>query len=141
MIHGTPLGTGSGQLVQVIELLQPKVSNRAAKLQPRLPSSASLPPSQTCSPSKHGANPPAPEPNPSLHTASWVCFSRCRWIWTMTSNEWKYQQLLRKFTEVNKMGHKAEVKHELNFLQHQCRSKNFLNQFIPGELRRARAAY
>lgn len=42
---------------------------------------------------------------------------------------------------VNGTGHSAQVKHELNSLQHQCHSKNFLNQFILGELSGARAAY
>jgi len=35
----------------------------------------------------------------------------------------------------------AQVKNEGNTSQHQCHSKNFLNQFILWKLREARAAY
>lgn len=56
-------------------------------------------------------------------------------------NQWKYQQSPQTCTEVNGVGQGAQVKHEGDFLQHQCHSKNFLNQFILRELSRARAAY
>lgn len=56
-------------------------------------------------------------------------------------NQPKYRPLLREFSEVNGTGHGPQVKHELKSLQHQCHSKNFLNQFILGELSGARAAY
>lgn len=56
-------------------------------------------------------------------------------------NQWKYQQSPQTCTDVNRVGQGAQVKHEGDFSQHQCHSKNFLNQFILRELSGARAAY